>query len=198
MNLLVQPVALAAENSVPVLHAERRAGEDVMLGDGQIEDLIGFEKGREDRPAFQHHAAHLHFAEEFRIGQNNLGVLGEGSGLNAGAMEATAGLVAAYISDNDALGSGLPALAHHFGCCSWEGRTRERSSDIGADEFTTNAPPHIANMRLAGMSVVIDFTTFLGESYDVLRARALSGGAWESFATSFPGAEDALPPRLFK
>ena len=48
------------------------------------------------------------------------------------------------------------------------------------------------------MSVVIDFTTFLGESYDVLRARSLSGGAWESFATSFPGAEDALPPRLFK
>jgi len=48
------------------------------------------------------------------------------------------------------------------------------------------------------MSVVIDFTTFLGKSYAVLRASSLSGGASESFATSFPGAADALPPRLFK
>ena len=115
MNLLMQAVALAAQDAVPVLHTQRCAGEDVMLGDGQVEDFIGFEERREDGPALQHHAAHLHFAEELGIRQDDLGVLGERGGLNAGAMEAAAGFVAAYISDNDALGPRLPALAHHLG-----------------------------------------------------------------------------------
>jgi hypothetical protein len=66
-------------------------------------------------------------------------------------------------------------------------RPRGASSDIGADEFTTNAPPKITNVRLSGSHVVINVTTFLGESYDVLRADALSGVTWALLASNVPG-----------
>ncbi len=61
VNLLMQPVALAAENAVPVLHAQCGAGEFVVFGDGQIENLVGFEKWDEHGPAFQapHHPYRL-------------------------------------------------------------------------------------------------------------------------------------------
>ena len=92
MNLLVQPVALAAQNAVPVLHAQRCAGEYVVLGDGQVDDFVGFQKGREDRPGLEHHAAQIDLAEELGIGQDDFGVLGKRGSLNAGAMEAAARL----------------------------------------------------------------------------------------------------------
>ena len=69
VNLLVQAVALAAEDAVPVLHAQRGAGETVVLGDGQIDDFVGFKEGREDRPAFEHHAAEFDFAESSGSGR---------------------------------------------------------------------------------------------------------------------------------
>ncbi len=86
-----------------------------MLGDGQVDDLVGLKKRREDGPALQHHAAHIHFAEELGIGQNHLGALGARGGLNAGALKAAARLVATDVGDDDPLGARLPALAHHLG-----------------------------------------------------------------------------------
>ena len=83
VNLLVQPVALPAQNAVPVFHAQSGARKLMMLGDGQVEDLVGFEKRREDGPALQHHAAHVHLAEMLGIGQNDLGALGARRRLNA-------------------------------------------------------------------------------------------------------------------
>lgn len=44
MNVLVKLRALSAENAVPVLHAKGDAGEAVMLGDGDIDDLVGLEE----------------------------------------------------------------------------------------------------------------------------------------------------------
>jgi hypothetical protein len=67
-------------------------------------------------------------------------------------------------------------------------RPRGTSSDIGADEFTTNAPPWISNIKLSGNSVLVGFTTFLGENYDVFQASALSNKSWNLLATNLPGS----------
>jgi hypothetical protein len=71
-------------------------------------------------------------------------------------------------------------------------RTRGTSSDIGADEFTTNAPPPMTEVRLISTNVVVAFTTFLGESYDALRADTLTGGAWMLVAADSPGTGGAI------
>jgi hypothetical protein len=66
-------------------------------------------------------------------------------------------------------------------------RPRGASSDIGADEFTTNAPPRITNLRLSGSNCVLSFTTFLGESYDIQRAADTTGSTWSLVANNLPG-----------
>jgi hypothetical protein len=71
-------------------------------------------------------------------------------------------------------------------------RPRGASSDVGADEFTTNAPPRITEVRVISTNVVVAFTTFLGESYDALRADTLTGGAWLLVAADFPGTGEAI------
>lgn len=65
-------------------------------------------------------------------------------------------------------------------------RPRGARSDIGADEFTTNAPPLILNFRRNGAAFLLSFASFLGESYDVLRAGALAA-AWNPIAVQVPG-----------
>jgi hypothetical protein len=66
-------------------------------------------------------------------------------------------------------------------------RPRGARSDVGADEFTTNAPPQITGVKVVGTNVVMRFTTFFGESYDGLRADALAGVSWTAKATNLPG-----------
>src|SRR5262249_34529630 len=66
-------------------------------------------------------------------------------------------------------------------------RPRGASSDIGADEFTTNAPPRITNVRLSGSHVVMNVSTFLGQSYDVLRTDALIVDTCALIANNLPG-----------
>ncbi|HWW02113.1 MAG TPA: hypothetical protein VNZ64_20605 [Candidatus Acidoferrum sp.] len=71
-------------------------------------------------------------------------------------------------------------------------RPRGARSDIGADEFTTNAPPRITDFHLSGSNCVAGFTTFLGESYDVQRAPDLTGSAWVLVASNLPGSGGVL------
>ena len=66
-------------------------------------------------------------------------------------------------------------------------RPRGAGSDIGADEFTTNAPPRITDFRLSGTNCVVSFTTFPGLSYDVQRANEVAGSAWSLVAVGLPG-----------
>src|SRR6266550_2626853 len=66
-------------------------------------------------------------------------------------------------------------------------RPKGASSDVGADEFTTNAPPRITNLRLSGTNCLISFTTFLGVGYDVQRASEVTGSAWSLVVTNLPG-----------
>jgi hypothetical protein len=54
VDLLMEPVALAVQDAVPVLHAKGDADQAVVLGIGEIDDLVGFKKRREDGPAFEH------------------------------------------------------------------------------------------------------------------------------------------------
>src|SRR6266498_5667040 len=66
-------------------------------------------------------------------------------------------------------------------------RPRGASSDIGADEFTTNAQSRITDFRLSGTNCLISFTTFLGVGYDVQRASDVMGSAWSQVVTNLPG-----------
>jgi len=66
-------------------------------------------------------------------------------------------------------------------------RPRGARSDIGADEFTTNAPPRFNDVKRVGANVVLNFTTFPGNSYDLLRAGSLAGASWNLIATNIPG-----------
>jgi len=71
-------------------------------------------------------------------------------------------------------------------------RPRGTRSDVGADEFTTNAPPQIISMKVVGTNVVMSFSTFLGESYDALRGDAIAGTTWSAFATNLSGTGQAV------
>jgi hypothetical protein len=66
-------------------------------------------------------------------------------------------------------------------------RPKGANSDIGADEFTTNAPPVITNLKLSGANTIVSFTSFLGVSYDLQRANDLTNGAWSVTAANIPG-----------
>jgi len=66
-------------------------------------------------------------------------------------------------------------------------RPKGAGSDIGADEFTTNAPPRITDFRLSGSNCVVSFTTFPGTGYDLQRANEVSGDVWSLVAANLPG-----------
>lgn len=69
-----------------------------------------------------------------------------------------------------------------------ERRPRGTRADIGADEFSTNAPPVITGFRQDGSNWVVRFTTVLGLSYDVQRADDLNDSPWWVVASDIPGS----------
>ena len=84
-------------------------------------------------------------------------------------------------------------------------RPKGAAYDIGADEFTTNAPPRIS-LRLSGVNSLISFATFLGVGYDLERATDLAGASWSLVVTNIPGtggvlqlsdASSSSPPKQF-
>ena len=94
-------------------------------------------------------------------------------------------------SDTNAIDKGL-TLSTVTNDFDGDRRPRGASSDIGADEFTTNAPPRITYARVTGENVLINFTTFLGESYDVLRATVPTDVAWNAVFTNLSGTGGAI------
>jgi len=94
-------------------------------------------------------------------------------------------------SDTNAIDKGL-TLSTVTNDIDGDRRPRGTRSDIGADEFTTNAPPRFTAVKVVGTNVVLNFTTFLGESYDVLRADALTGAIWNLVANNVPGSDGAV------
>lgn len=69
-----------------------------------------------------------------------------------------------------------------------ESRPRGARSDIGADEFSTNAPPSFSGVRVSGSNAIVGILTLLGESYDLLRANDLAGSDWKVVATNLSGS----------
>jgi len=71
----------------------------------------------------------------------------------------------------------------------FDGETRPRGggSDIGADEFSTNAHPTITSFRVFGSNAVIGFSSALGLGYDVQRATNLTVGSWSMIASNIAG-----------
>jgi hypothetical protein len=71
-------------------------------------------------------------------------------------------------------------------------RPRGARPDIGADEFTTNAPPRITGLQFSGSSVVVNFTTFLGVGYDLQREDNFAGSNWSIVAANSAGTGGIL------
>jgi hypothetical protein len=64
--------------------------------------------------------------------------------------------------------------------------------DIGADEFTTNAPPVITAFSCDGINAAVSFDSILGLSYDVERADDLGGSDWSSVVTNVAGTGSVI------
>ena len=80
-----------------------------------------------------------------------------------------------------------PAIATVTNDFDGELRPKGAASDIGADEFTTNAPPIMKGVRVIGTNSVVGFATVLGMSYDLMSASNLTAGVWSATATNLPG-----------
>jgi hypothetical protein len=83
----------------------------------------------------------------------------------------------------------LPAVTNDF---DGDIRPRGAASDIGADEFTTNARPTISNFRLSGSNAIVSFPSFLGVGYDLLQASNLAAAAWDVSVSNVPGNGSVL------
>ena len=66
-------------------------------------------------------------------------------------------------------------------------RPRGGSPDIGADEFTTNAPPRVTDLRFSGSNSLVRFTSLLGLSYDVQRASEVTRSLWSLVGANLAG-----------
>jgi hypothetical protein len=128
---------------------------------------------------------HLRDSATATLGSN---LLSAGPGMFVNAAAADLHLRASATNAIDQ-GLTLPSVTNDF---DGDRRPRGVRSDIGADEFTTNAPPPLTGFRFLGSNFLITFSTFLGESYDVLRANALTNAVWSAFQANVPGTGGAL------
>jgi len=80
--------------------------------------------------------------------------------------------------------SALASVTNDF---DGELRPKGATNDIGADEFTTNAPPVINSIRVIGTNSQIGLATVPGMSYDLLSATELTQGAWLPAVSNVPG-----------
>jgi len=76
----------------------------------------------------------------------------------------------------------------------FDGELRPRGvrSDIGADEFTTNAPPRFSAIHVLGLNCVITLLSMLGQNYDLLRADSPADNVWSVVASNLPGTGNAI------
>jgi hypothetical protein len=73
-----------------------------------------------------------------------------------------------------------------------ERRPRGAALDVGADEFSTNAPPFMSSVMLSGSNCVVAFTTLAGLSYDVQSTGEATGGNWSLVATGIAGTGETI------
>lgn len=73
-----------------------------------------------------------------------------------------------------------------------ERRPRGGAADIGADEFSTNAPPRISSLSLSNNHCIVAFTTLPGLSYEVQRAGEVVGGVWSLVSANVAGTGDLI------
>ncbi|MCL4787251.1 MAG: hypothetical protein KJ070_10715, partial [Verrucomicrobia bacterium] len=71
-------------------------------------------------------------------------------------------------------------------------RPRGGAADIGADEFSTNAPPRISSLSLSNNHCIVAFTTLPGLSYEVQRAGEVVGGVWSLVSANVAGTGDLI------
>jgi hypothetical protein len=80
-----------------------------------------------------------------------------------------------------------PALASVTNDFDGDLRPKGAASDIGADEFTTNAHPVINAIKIMGANSLITLSTLPGLNYDLLSASGLTGTVWSAVVTNVAG-----------
>jgi hypothetical protein len=103
----------------------------------------------------------------------------------------TAGDLHLVVSATNAIDK-APALLTVTNDFDGERRPRGAAADIGADEFSTNAPPRIASLVISEDACVVAFTTLPGLSYDLQRNGEATGGVWSLVSTNVPGTGGLL------
>ena len=81
--------------------------EVVVLGDRDVDDLVGVDERRVDRPLVEHLALQAHLAEAMLGRQDHLGAERVRRAPDARALEAAVRLVARGVGDDDLLGAGV-------------------------------------------------------------------------------------------
>ncbi len=119
VDVLVQAVAPAADDAVPVLHSAGEPGQVVVLGHRHVDDLVRVDQGREDRPLVEDLAVHPHGSVAVLGRQNDLGAQRVRLAPDSGALVAAIGVVAGAVRDDDLLRSRVEGLlddgAHDVG-----------------------------------------------------------------------------------
>src|ERR1035438_2652887 len=72
VDALVELMPGATQNSVPVLHSQSCAREAVMLGDGNVDDLVGSQKRFQYRPILQYVSLQVDVFKSFGLRQYDL------------------------------------------------------------------------------------------------------------------------------
>src|ERR1039458_471043 len=107
-------MALSSEPSLPILHAYSYAGEAVVLGNRNIDDLIDIQERIENLPGAQNFPLQVYFLESRGIRKNDLRACVLCRLCDARSLKAAARIVAAHVSHDDPLCSRVRALPYDF------------------------------------------------------------------------------------
>lgn len=85
-----------------------------------------------------------------------------------------------------------PALTTVTNDFDGDARPRGARSDIGADEFATNAPPRLTELKVRGFDCIVSLATVIGQGYDLLRAEDLLSTNWLLVAINLAGSGNPI------
>ena len=94
VDVLMEAIAPATENAVPIFHGGGELGQVVVLGHGYVDHLVGVDQGGEDRPLVEHIAFEAHGAKAMFRRKHDLGPHRIRLAPDAGALEAAIRVVA--------------------------------------------------------------------------------------------------------
>ena len=112
VDVLMEAVSPPAEHAVPVFHRAGVLGEIVVLGNGDVDHLVGVDERRKNRPFVEHVALQAHGSKAMLLGQDDLGPHLVGRAPDARSLKAPVRVVARAVGDHDLLAPGLERELH--------------------------------------------------------------------------------------